>query len=393
MKILHCVENYFPSPGGMQEVVKQLSERLVSMGHEVTVATRTHPQRDFPELNGVKIIGFNVTGNWTGGMTGEVEEYRKFLKESKYDIVTFFAAQQFTTDAALDILPQIKAKKVSVPTGYSHLYNPAFKEYYEKMRSWIKEYDMNVYLSDNYRDINFARYNQVKNVTLIPNGADEREFDKSYNHIDIRGKFGSSKETFLVLHVGNYTGHKGHREAIEIFLRSQIKNGALLMIGENTAYFKKRSVFKYYKTGLLWLSKLFSSKKIILTEANRETTVAAYKQADLFLFPSNIECSPIVLFEALAAGIPFLATDVGNAAEIVKWSGGGKILPAHIDENGYSHADLAGSINELNKLYLDADARRKLGEAGHKNWQEKFTWKKITGEYEKLYKNLLDQSS
>jgi len=31
MKILHCVESYYPSKGGMQEVVKQLSERLVAL--------------------------------------------------------------------------------------------------------------------------------------------------------------------------------------------------------------------------------------------------------------------------------------------------------------------------------------------------------------------------
>ena len=39
MKILHTVELYHPSQGGMQEVVKQISERLVKLGHEVTVAT------------------------------------------------------------------------------------------------------------------------------------------------------------------------------------------------------------------------------------------------------------------------------------------------------------------------------------------------------------------
>ena len=39
MKILHTVEFYHPSVGGMQEVVKQLSERLVRLGHNVTVAT------------------------------------------------------------------------------------------------------------------------------------------------------------------------------------------------------------------------------------------------------------------------------------------------------------------------------------------------------------------
>ena len=389
MRILHTVENYFPATGGMQEVVRQLSERLVAMGHDVTVVTKKHSERNFTELNGVKIVEFDAGGNGVVGLTGEIEKYQNYLLQSDFDIITFFAAQQFTTDAALEILLKLKAKKVSVPTGYSSFYNPAFKDYYEKMRTHIKQYDMNVYLSNDYRDINFARENGVKNLTLIPNGADEREFLNSESQIDIRKQFHLPLDCFLVLHVGNYTGEKGHKEAIEIFLRSKIKNGALLMIGNNTDYFKKRSIFKYYKTGLLWLSKLLSSKKVILTSADRALTVTAYKQADLFLFPSNIECSPIVLFEAMAAKTPFLVTDVGNSAEIADWSVGGMVLPTFIDKNGFSHAKINESAEVLNKLYADKSFRKKLAEAGYKNWQEKFTWQKITKQYEDLYKTLL----
>lgn len=49
MKIFHCVESYYPAVGGMQEVVKQLSERLACLGHDVTVVTRFHPDRNFSE--------------------------------------------------------------------------------------------------------------------------------------------------------------------------------------------------------------------------------------------------------------------------------------------------------------------------------------------------------
>jgi L-malate glycosyltransferase len=393
MKILHTVENYFPDTGGMQEVVKQLSERLVAMGHDVTVATKKHKERNFKAHNGVKIVEFEGSGFHAIGMKGETEKYRKFLLESDFDIITFFAAQQFMYDAALDILPQIKAKKVSVPTGYSGFYNPLYKKYYEQMSSWIKGFDMNVYLSDNYRDINFARENRLTNLVIIPNGADEREFTNMESQVNIRKEYHLPADCFLILHVGNYTGKKGHREAIEIFLRSDLKNAALLMIGHNTGYFKRRSIFKYYKTALLWLSRSFSSKKIILTTANRETTIAAYKQADLFLFPSNIECSPIVLFEAMAAKTPFLVTDVGNSAEIVKWSGGGIVLPTYIDENRLSHAKIKPSSKILNEIYGNKALKEKLSASGYKNWQEKFTWQKITLQYEELYKNLLKQKT
>ena len=45
MKILHTVESYLPARHGMSEVVRQVSERLVAKGHEVTVATSTPSAR------------------------------------------------------------------------------------------------------------------------------------------------------------------------------------------------------------------------------------------------------------------------------------------------------------------------------------------------------------
>jgi glycogen synthase len=45
MKILHLVESYLPARNGMQEVVTQLSTRLVEKGHQVTVVTSYDERR------------------------------------------------------------------------------------------------------------------------------------------------------------------------------------------------------------------------------------------------------------------------------------------------------------------------------------------------------------
>jgi len=387
MKIIHCVESYFPSVGGMQEVVRQLSERLVGMGHEVIVATRYLPGREGNNQNGVQIRGFKISGNLVEGMQGEVAEYRRFLLEEQYDVITFFAAQQWATDAALDLLPQIRAKKVNVPTGYSGFYWPEYQGYFEQMKTWIKEYDMNVYLSDDYRDINFARAQGVSKLRLIPNGAAADEFLPKQN-ISVRHELGLAEDTFLLLHVGSYTGVKGHLEAVEIFLRSDLKHACLLMIGNNYEGFR-RTLWRRPKLAWLWYTRQwFSSRKIHFGFFKRKFTVAAYQQADLFLFPSNIECSPVVLFEAAAAGIPFASTDVGNAREIAGWTGGGLILPTHIDADGFSHADIAGSVNRLNELYHQPQQRAEMGARAHAAWLQYYSWEVIASAYESLYLEL-----
>jgi L-malate glycosyltransferase len=388
MNILHCVESYYPALGGMQEVVKQLSERLAAAGHQVAVATRKHKDRTHKIVNGVTIIDFNISGNAVNGIEGEKENYERFLLESNFDIVTFFAAQQWATDVALPILDRIHGKKVSVPTGYSGFYWPAYKDYFSKMKNWIHGYDMNVYLSNDYRDINFARANNVSKLCIIPNGASADEFLKE-NTINIRKELGLSETEYIVLHVGSYTGWKGHHEAMEIFLRSHLKNATLLMIGNNHENFgisKKTHATLYV---LKLLNRLFNRKRIIFKYFSREFTVAAYKQADVFLFPSNIECSPIVLFECAAAALPFIATDVGNSVEIAGWTGGGIIAPTKKNPEGFSFINIREGVKILNRFFKDRSIGKQLGKRAFKVWGEKYSWEKITMQYEEMYLNLI----
>lgn len=389
MKILHTVESYFPDIGGMPEVVKQLSERLVSLGHEVTVATRISEKRTSNIINGVVIKDFNISGNQVEGIKGDAHAYELFLKSSNFDIITNFAAQQWATDLALPILPHLKAKKVFVPTGFSGLYQHAYKNYYELMKSRMKSYDRNIFLSNDYRDINFARQNGISKNTVIPNGAAANEF-LTPAQTDIRKQLGIGEDQFFILHVGSYTGVKGHAEAIRIYLKSTIKNGVLVFVGSGHEHFLKY-VSSYWRFFLWKLFHLFPKKKYIITQLSREETVAAYKAADLFLFPSKIECSPIVLFEAMASKTAFLSTDVGNAKEIVEWSHGGEILPTFIDQEGFSCADINGSAKQLDNLYRQSEKRKLLAQQGFTSWQEKFSWEVISKQYETLYLELLKE--
>ncbi len=390
MKIFHCVESYYPAVGGMQEVVKQLSERLVTLGHDVTVLTRFHPDRTFSEFKGVKVVSFKIEENPKEAKTEEEKRYVNYLLNNDSDVVAFFAAQQWATDLALPILHKLKAKKVSVPTGYSGLYAASYANYFQKMKQDIHGYDMNVYLSNDYRDINFARENKVSEdkIIIIPNGAAEDEFEK-IDYSSFRKQHGIPENDFLILHVGSYTGEKGHKEATSMFFKANIKNATILFIGNKYEYFIKRSRYKYPLLLLRWLFSGFKNKKVIFTFLSRQETVQAFKSADLFLFPSNIECSPIVLFEAMAGHTAFLATDVGNCKEIVEWSGGGLILPTIINKKGRSHAIEKLGVKLLEELYNNPDKLKELGDNGYTSWKNKFTWEKITKQYETLYHNLI----
>jgi glycosyltransferase involved in cell wall biosynthesis len=417
MKILHTVESYLPARHGMSEVVRQISERLVAKGHEVTVATGKHPERTSEDINGVKVVSFSVSGKSAIRIFGDTKAYQEFLLQSSFDVITNFAAQQWATDLMFPILDKIRAKKVLVPTGFSALKDPAFAAYFDGMRSRMEQYDACVYLSENYRDINFARAAKLNNEAIITNAAAADEFDAPQDGA-LRQTLSIPGAVGIIMHVSGYlSAAKGQIEAIRIFSKSHIENASLLIVcPQFRRSWASELTPRNLARGFLWLlcgsglrgfvpnlqistSIAFYRRRnerfgrsIRRVSLDREATVSAFKQADLLLFPSWIECSPLVLFEAAAAGTPFLVTDVGNSQEIIRWTGGGRILPGtrRTDRVGAMVADVPAGARLLDEVWSDRDARKRMGESARASWRRHFTWEHIADRYERLYLALLN---
>lgn len=387
LQILHAVEFYPPSVGGAQEVVKQLSQLLAQRGHQVTVATSFLPQRKKKRINGVTIKEFKISGNHVRGMKGKVKAYQNYVLKKNFDVVLTYAAQQWTVDALLPVLSKIKAKKILVPCGFSGLYDPTHKEYFEKLPQFLRQYDRLVFLSASYRDFDFAKKHGIKQYSIIPNGAGADEFLAV-----VPGQFRKKyhlEDQFIILTVGSHTGSKGHQECLAAFAKAQLKNAVLVIIG-NTLWQggctqSCRTQVKRFNRWSWW-----RKHRVLLLDLPRRETVQAFVDANLFAFASNLECSPLVLFEAMASKTAFLTTPVGNAEEIIRWGHGGILIQSIKTDNGLVQAKSDDFAQKLKKLYEDQSLRNKLAEAGFKAWLKRFTWKRIVDQYEKLYYGLVE---
>lgn len=397
MKILHAVESYYPSISGAPEVVRHLSERMVKAGHDVTVATRKLPNRTSLTHNGVKIVEFDIVPTSNRGMStvtglsGETKKYQNYLIKGDFDIIMTYAAQQWTTDLMLPILDKIKAKKVIVPCGYSGLFDPEYKNYFKELPKYLRKFDASIYLAEDYRDINFAKKNKLSNILIIPNGADENEFKNELTNEQkrkVRNKYGIKGP--LIITIANYTGEKGHNELIKLFKHLPIPQVTLVSAGNITPGIGSYDFFKE-QTDNINSSKKFIGKKVIMIDgSDRKEVLKLLKCADLFIFLSNIEASPLVLFEASAAGVPFLATSAGNSAEIAKWTEGGIIVKTLDKENGRVRAHLKDTLLKTTYLLYNQPLRKSIGRKSRNNWKQKYTWEKITNEYLELYQSLIE---
>jgi len=249
----------------------------------------------------------------------------------------------------------------------------------------MNDYDDLVFLSHRYKDARFARKHghQAKSC-VIPNGASRAEFESA----EASRRFPGLR---VVLHVGSHTRLKGHAEMLQMYTLSEERDTVLWLVGNE---FPGCSCGEQCRAQACALNNSDAfrrlNKRVVVEALDRASTVAAFHRADLFLFPSNVECSPIVCFESMASQTPFLATDVGNVAEIVEWSGGGVILPTRRYPDGIVGALIPGSVSILDSLLRDEAWRGRLALAGHSAWRERFTWEQIAGEYLSVYQGLRD---
>jgi glycosyltransferase involved in cell wall biosynthesis len=82
---------------------------------------------------------------------------------------------------------------------------------------------------------------------------------------------------------------------------------------------------------------------------------ALYRRADVFCFPTYGDCSPRVIAEAMASGLPVVATDVGGISDMVVDAHSGLLVPVRSPER---------LADALGRLARRPEERRHMGEAG-----------------------------
>ena len=386
MRILHTGHSYTPDVGGAQEVIKQVSERLVKLGHKVTVGTAKMAERKQSIINGVRVEEFSLTGNAVVGFQGEVQRYQEFLLGGDFDLMMNYAAQQWATDLVFPILGQLTYCKILAPCGFSGLFNPEYASYFAEMPDIMKRYDHLVFHSNLYRDIEFARKHGLEHYTVIPNGASEEEFARVNS--SFRQRYGIPGDIPLILTVGTHTGLKGHALVVEAFRRARIGHAVLIIVGNSP---HDRGCLHDCKRHAWWTKVVsLGRKRVLLLSLPRKDVIVAYHAADLFVFGSKVECSPIVLFEAMASRTPFVTVACGNAQEIVNWSQGGIVIPTKQHSDGSVEANPIDMAHAIEDLVKNPKERYRLGEAGYRCWRDEFTWEKIAIRYERLYQMLVN---
>ncbi|NLG19202.1 MAG: glycosyltransferase family 4 protein [Fibrobacter sp.] len=130
------------------------------------------------------------------------------------------------------------------------------------------------------------------------------------------------------------------------------------------------------------LSKMLGlSDKVIFT-GYRSNSFEALREMDLFVLPSRTEGCPIVILEAMAMGLPVVATDVGGNPELLIDGKTGILVPSG------DHARMAEAII---KLITGSEELRQMGQNGRKRAFSQFHPSSFTSKLQLLYRQLYDE--
>ena len=110
----------------------------------------------------------------------------------------------------------------------------------------------------------------------------------------------------------------------------------------------------------------------------REETGPYYQEASAFVLPSLNEGMSNAMLEALASGLPLIATDTGGSKELIKEG-----------ENGFvvKMKDSADIALKIEKLINNPELVRSMGEKSRERALE-MSWNNVAGSYYKLYKKV-----
>jgi glycosyltransferase involved in cell wall biosynthesis len=110
-----------------------------------------------------------------------------------------------------------------------------------------------------------------------------------------------------------------------------------------------------------------------------EAMAEVYGDADVFCLPSWWEAMPLSLLEAMATGLPVVASSVGDIPRIVEHGVSGMLVPAN---------DAGALAEALATLLGDGDARARMGAAARERVRTRFSSERTVAAIDDIYRSL-----
>ena len=352
--------------GGLEMNILKLACKMKERGHAVTIACNPKGRLFQQAKEDFEVIQF---GN---DFKSDFKTMRKFLKQNQFDVVHIFRSGDVNKIALSLLFNSQKPALILDPqigVGVKKK-DPFHKFIYQKI-------DAVIAISKDVAD-GFFRNLPVERekVRIVYPGVDVEKFKfRSESRERIRNELNLGNDIVIGV-VSRFSPGKGHEELLRAFkiLIQEFENMKLLIVGEPTV-----GEIDYFKS-LKNLEKELGVEKNIIWTGFRKDIPDILSAIDIFVAPSHAEAFGLSLVEAMAVGLPVVATKSAGFLDIIDDGVNGLFF-----EKG-NHIDLAEKIK---KLITDREFARYLGEKASETARNKFSFEKYANSIENLYFELV----
>lgn len=297
IKILHT--EWSDGFGGQEKRILSEIIGLKQRGYSVSLACRQNSTiRKYAELYGIKtyLLPFSCLYD-----IRSIFLLVKVLKKERFDIVN--------THSSVDSwIGGIAAKIAKVPVliRTRHLDTPCKRDILHFIHYLP---DMYITCGETMRKNLIEKYGFPEDKTVsIPTGISE-EFFNVKRDPDMKVKYGLDRNSIVITNVGILRRVKGHETTLRA-VRSVVKhfpNAKFLLVGEGP-----------YRKTLEDITYTLGVKQYVVFTGFIENIPEVYSFTDVAILSSWSEGIPQSILQAMAAGVPVVATNVGGVPEIVR---------------------------------------------------------------------------
>jgi phosphatidyl-myo-inositol alpha-mannosyltransferase len=353
----------YPHPGGVNEHVRFTYEAMARLGHDVWIITSKYGKERENEGHIIRL----GTG-WafpTNGSIGRVtlgwrfkQQARAVLDEQRFDILHFH--EPFVPFLS----PTVLEASRTVNIGTFHAFGGFSPSYWVGRRfagDLASRLHGRIAVSGAARHF-ISRYFPGE-YRIIPNGVELDRFERAEPYEQLRDG------VLNILFVGRLEERKGLIHLLKAYhrLRKRHVDARLLVVGAGP---KLREYRRY--VGLRGIRDVE-----FLGRVTDEEKARYFASADVFCAPATgQESFGIVLLEAMAAGVPIVASDIHGYKQVVQRGVQGLLVEPR------KPRALAAA---LYTLAADPELRDRMGEAGRARAPE-FSWERVTEQVIDFYR-------
>jgi glycosyltransferase involved in cell wall biosynthesis len=373
MRIAQVVNTLPPYWSGTGIAALKLSEALAKRGHHVELFTPLTKENRLFEYNGVEVKRLTALLRF-----GQAPFTPGLIRLKHFDIIHlhfpyYFGAELVYWSSFFRHIPIVVTyhNDVIKPGMIGH-----FVDWHSRVIApWLLDRASRVFamsLSFLGESLVLSRMKKKGDIRIIPQGVDTCLFYPG--QADMSSHLGIPKGHPVLIFVRSLDKAHYHSGLMDLLLamRYSEPDSHLLVVGDGEL------LDRYEKSAR---ELMISDRVHFIGAISNHELPRIYASADIFILPSaETENAGLVLLEAMASGLPVVATRIGGTAEIVRdYTDGILVSPRDSQE-------LASAINIL---INDKALAKQMGQAGAQRVKESMSWDYIASLVDANYQEIL----